>query len=109
MKGTFKNIAALSRTYRNRTPYSQGDVARQMGYRNDQFMSNVERGLCNLPPKHIPKFCRILNVPTSVVVDAMVADFRATLEAEVGLAEITESAIESYKGTSTINLSSEVL
>ncbi len=49
----FKNIAKLIRTKRLQHPkaYSQSELSHLLGYKNGQFISNVERALCNIPLK----------------------------------------------------------
>ena len=47
----FKNIAELIKTKRLQHPkgYSQSELSHLLGYKNGQFISNVERALCNIP------------------------------------------------------------
>lgn len=80
MKPAFKHIAETCRYARtNNTELSQGDVSHLLGYRNGQFMSNVERAKCNLPPNKILLASEILKIPVSHIIDAMLRDFRDAL------------------------------
>lgn len=38
---------------------TQSEVAKALGYSSPQYISNIERGLCNLAPKKMKKFCEI--------------------------------------------------
>jgi transcriptional regulator with XRE-family HTH domain len=78
-KVLFPRIAKLCREARAKTPWSQTDVSMKMGWKNGQFMSNIERGLCSLPSKYLMKFCDVLKIPVENVIDAMVEDYKAAL------------------------------
>lgn len=52
--------------------------------RNSQVLSNIERGVCGIPPRHIPTLCGILEVPVQEMLDAMVMDYRENLMGIVG-------------------------
>ena len=54
-------------------------MSMKMGWKNGQFMSNIERGLCSLPSKYLMQFCAILEIPVENVIDAMVEDYKAAL------------------------------
>ena len=85
MKMTFKNIAYQLSTNRYKTDFSQADFAVKLGYRNGQFISNIERGLCNLPPHLIVKASEILQINPERMIDAMVKDYADSLNQEVKL------------------------
>jgi len=78
----FDNIAKLIKTKRSAHPknYSQSELSRLLGYKNGQFISNVERALCNIPLKMLTRVCDILNISPGELKDAMLADYRETLE-----------------------------
>lgn len=79
---TFKNIADLIKNNRLKHPkkYSQSELSNALGYRNGQFISNVERGLCSIPLKGISKVSEILDIPQEEVKAAILKDFEATLD-----------------------------
>lgn len=81
-----KNAAALLREARKRKNYSQAEVSFLLGYKNGQFISNVERGKCNLPPKLLPKLCEVLEIAPEDARVAIVADITACAEYEVARA-----------------------
>ena len=78
----FENIAKLIRTKRVGHPkgYSQSELSTLLGYKNGQFISNVERALCNIPLKMLPKVSEILDIAPDNLKDAMLKDHDKTLE-----------------------------
>lgn len=78
---SFKNIAALVRTKRINHPknYSQSDLSLLLGYKNGQFISNVERGLCNVPLKMMKKISEVLDIPGEEIKNAILKDHEETL------------------------------
>ena len=64
---SFKSIARLIRAKRQNHPqeFSQSELSHLLGYKNGQFISNVERGLCNIPLKMLGKVCEILPMSRS--------------------------------------------
>ena len=78
---TFQNIAKLLREKRLNHPngYSQSDLSRILGYKNGQFVSNIERALCNIPLKVIMRISKVLNIPYSEIKEAFLKDQEETL------------------------------
>lgn len=76
---SFPRIATVCRSARRSAQYSQSDVASLMGWKNAQFISNIERGLCSLPSKYLGKYCELLGIPLGEAIEAMVEDYRASL------------------------------
>lgn len=78
---SFKNIAALIRTKRINHPknYSQSDLSLLLGYKNGQFISNVERGLCNVPLKMMKKISEVLDITPIEIKSAILKDHEETL------------------------------
>jgi transcriptional regulator with XRE-family HTH domain len=78
---SFKNIANLVRTKRiNHTKnYSQSELSAVLGYKNGQFISNVERGLCSLPPKMMKKISEVLEISPDEIKTAILKDYEVTL------------------------------
>lgn len=78
---SFDHIAKLIRTKRLEHPlaYSQSQLSLALGYKNGQFISNVERGLCNIPLKILPKICEVLNIHPQELKEAILRDQEATL------------------------------
>jgi transcriptional regulator with XRE-family HTH domain len=79
---SFKNIAKLIRNSRLNHPkgYSQSDLSSILGYKNGQFISNVERALCNIPLKMLSKVSEVLDVAPKELKDAILMDHETTLD-----------------------------
>lgn len=77
----FKNIAQLIRTKRMNHPkgYSQSELSHLLGYKNGQFISNVERALCNIPLKMLRKVSEVLDIPSEELKAAILKDQEETL------------------------------
>jgi len=77
----FTHIAALIKSKRLSHPQglSQSDLSHLLGYKNGQFISNVERALCNIPFKMINKVCDILHITSDEISGAMLNDYRDTI------------------------------
>lgn len=78
---SFKNIAVLIKTKRmNHTKnYSQSDLSALLGYKNGQFISNVERGLCNVPLKMMKRISEVLDINQEEIKVAILKDHEETL------------------------------
>lgn len=78
---SFKNIATLIRSKRIGHPknYSQSDLSLLLGYKNGQFISNVERGLCNVPLKMMKKISEVLDINGDELKAAILKDHDETL------------------------------
>lgn len=77
----FQNIAKLIRTKRLGHPknYSQSELSNLLGYKNGQFISNVERALCNIPLKMLRRVSEILEIPAEDLKIAILKDHEFTL------------------------------
>ncbi|MBL7663894.1 MAG: hypothetical protein JNM93_02085 [Bacteriovoracaceae bacterium] len=84
---SFKNIALLIRTKRMNHPkgYSQSELSNLLGYKNGQFISNVERALCNIPLKMLKQVSEILDIPAADLKDAILKDHEETLNSYLKL------------------------
>ena len=76
----FDNIARVARKHRLNKDISQADLSKALGYKNGQFISNVERGLCSIPLKQLKKFCEVTGATHAEIKDAMVADFASDID-----------------------------
>ena len=79
---SFENIAKLIRTKRLSHPsgYSQSELSSILGYKNGQFISNVERALCNVPLKMLSKVGVVLNIEPQEIKNAILLDEGKTLD-----------------------------
>ena len=79
---TFKHIAALIKSKRTSHPknLSQSDLSLLLGYKNGQFISNVERGLCNIPLKNMKRISEILEIEPDELKSTILKDLDDTLK-----------------------------
>lgn len=79
---SFHHIATLIRIKRMSHPsvLSQTDLSTLLGYKNGQFISNVERGLCNVPLKMMSRIAEILNISPEEIKTAILKDHAQTLD-----------------------------
>jgi transcriptional regulator with XRE-family HTH domain len=91
-----KNIGDLIHLYRTgqkggQKKMSQSDLAAKLGYTTGQFISNIERGLADLPADKLSTVCQLLNIPKEEMCDAVVADYRLHIQSAL---ETTAAKIE---------------
>jgi len=55
-------VALVIRERREELGLSQMDLARALKLKSPQFISNIERGLVNIPLKKIDQFCKVLQL-----------------------------------------------
>ena len=79
----FKHIAQLVKTRRNEIAMPQTELSQRLGYKNGQFISNVERGLCSIPLKKIKLLAEILKIEPVEVSTAVVRDFSYTVQQHI--------------------------
>ncbi len=79
---SFKHIAQLIRMKRiqHSKSYSQSELSQLLGYKNGQFISNVERGLCNVPLKMLKKISDVLEIDHQELKRAILKDNEETLD-----------------------------
>jgi transcriptional regulator with XRE-family HTH domain len=90
----FKNIAQLIRTKRLQHPkgYSQSELSHLLGYKNGQFISNVERSLCNIPLKMLVKVSEVLDIEPQELKGAILRDQEETLNNYLQLGQAEQAA-----------------
>lgn len=71
----FENIARLVKEKRILKKLSQCDLSNAIGFKNAQFISNIERGVCSIPIAKISKLSEALDVHHEVIREAIVQDF----------------------------------
>ena len=78
----FGNIAKLIKDARLSHPkrYSQTELSTKLGYKNGQFISNIERGLCSVPVKSLALLSETLNIEPQKLKQALLSDMEKTLE-----------------------------
>jgi len=107
----FKHLAELVKKKRIAHPqkYSQAELSDLLGYKNGQFISNVERSLCHLPFKILPKVCEVLTISGDEVKDAMLQDYAETIDfylsqtPKAHISKTTDKAVWDDAADKTIN------
>lgn len=91
----FKNIANLVKTKRIQHPkgYSQTELSNLLGYKNGQFISNIERGLCSVPLKNLSEVANVLNISSNELRDAILKDQTETLNNYLNKSDQTEKEV----------------
>mgnify|MGYP000268263660 CR=1 FL=1 len=117
----FKNIAELIKTKRLGHPkaYSQSELSHLLGYKNGQFISNVERALCNIPLKMLGKVSEVLDITPGELKAAILKDHEETLNNYLATSQVgnvstlrpsenteTGSASTGFTTSSTFKMSS---
>ena len=70
---------------------SQSELASSLGYKNGQYISNVERELSTLPDTKIIKLAEQLKVSTDLVIQTKLDDIKHNLERLIQETSTTET------------------
>lgn len=76
-------VSKVLRTSRRKQNLTQQQLAKRLGFKSAQMVSNWERGIACLPIKKINKISKVLDLPKSILVGLMVANYRENLKAQV--------------------------
>ena len=92
----FENIAKLIKDKRLGHPkgYSQSELSNLLGYKNGQFISNVERALCNVLLNMLRRVTEVLDIPASDLKKAILDDNEKTLDNYLNFASSLEDSKE---------------
>lgn len=60
--------------------YSQTELSAFLGYKNGQFISNVERGICSIPVKSLKKISDLLGISPEDIKEAVLKDHAQTID-----------------------------
>lgn len=63
---------------------TQAELAKKVGM-HLQFISNIERGICLIPPKKVKKFSKTLHIWTNTLIADLRKDWIAKLDKKLGL------------------------
>lgn len=75
---------ATLREMRERQGLNQEQLGDKLGV-HVQFVSNMERGIGPIPPKHFKKLARLLDVTTHAFIEISVERYKARLYKRMGL------------------------
>ncbi len=79
----FQNLGTFLKEKRLSSKYTQAELASSLGDVHSQFVSNWERGLCAPPGHCLPKLIDVLKLNRAKLVDVMLQDSKADIEAKV--------------------------
>ena len=74
LKTLFFHQGRLIESHRKASGLSQLKISQALGFKNGQFISNVERGKCLIPHKKAKAVCGLLNIRTSIFLEATQKD-----------------------------------
>lgn len=72
----FKAVGELVKNARISKGLSQCAVSNILGYKNGQFISNIERGLSSVPDEKLKVTCEILSIEFNDMLNAKMKDFK---------------------------------
>jgi len=81
---------------------SQSKLSKSLGYRNGQFISNVERGICSIPLDKVAKVADVLKLDSGTLRDALVEDYEARVNK--ALSAPLPLVGDTNEGTNTISI-----
>jgi transcriptional regulator with XRE-family HTH domain len=79
-KRVFKNTGNTLRNARTKAGVSQSQLAKMLGYKNAQYISNIERGMCAFPYEAIVKTCEIIGLNVESLKLSIVQDHIETID-----------------------------
>lgn len=77
---SFKNIAKVVKDARTLSNLSQSELSRSLGFKNGQFISNVEREKCSVPLKSLNRIAKVTRIDVDIFAKAVSEDFRTTVK-----------------------------
>jgi len=80
----FNHISNYLKARRAEVGISQGDLSRSIGFKNGQYISNIERGLCSIPSAKITALATSLKTKPRDIIDVMVMDYHDNVMRESG-------------------------
>lgn len=87
MKLINTKAASLIKEYRKKKKWSQLDLQKTISpeSKNPMQISSIELFRAPIPVKRINNICQAINLPRSILIDAMVEDYRDTLMAQLSI------------------------
>ena len=79
MKSINKNFGLLVRNHRLARGFSQGDLAKKLGYTTPQFVSIMERGESKIPLDTLGELIVILGLPEKELHESLLAATEAEI------------------------------
>lgn len=82
-----KRIGQFLKQHRVKAGLTQSDVAQRLGYTSPQFISNIERGLCSAPVKHLKDFAKMYNLDSEELIGLLLTEHETMLRTALNLEE----------------------
>lgn len=95
-----KKLGEYLRRKREALRLTQSEVAQRLGYGSPQFISNIERGISNVPVKSLRIMIDLYQISANEVINILLEDKRRALLRQLGLSEESLEA-SSSEGTPT--------
>lgn len=70
---------------RNEAGISQREVSDKLGHSTPQYLSNVERGVCLLAPKHFKTIAKLYNIESQKILNFYIKDTIENTKKEAGI------------------------
>ena len=83
MDKKFKNLGNFLRQARMKKGFSQGQVAKKLGYTSPQFISNFERGIASPPCKNLKVLVDMYGISPNELIEIMYEEQQMQLKAEM--------------------------
>lgn len=80
-----KKLGAYLKNQREKRGLTQSEVASKLGYGSPQFISNIERGISNVPLKSLKVIIDLYQIQPQEVIDILIQERRSILEKQLGL------------------------
>ena len=80
-----KRIGQFLKQHRVKAGLTQSDVAQRLGYTSPQFISNIERGLCSAPVKHLKDFAKMYNLDSEELIGLLLTEHETMLRSALNL------------------------
>lgn len=78
-----KRVSKMIRGKRLELGISQHQVAKRIGMKQGQFISNIERDLCALPIKYVQRIGKVLDINADHLVVAIKEDYSDYVDEEI--------------------------
>jgi len=82
-----KKLGEYLRRKREALSLTQSEVAQRLGYGSPQFISNIERGISNVPVKSLRIMIDLYQISANEVIQILLDDKRRALLRQLGLPE----------------------
>ena len=80
-----RRLGVYLKTQRERRGLTQSEVANKLGYGSPQFISNIERGISNVPIKSLRVIIDLYQIPAEEVIDILIQERKQMLHKQLGL------------------------